>query len=256
VHRLSYSALALYARCPYRFYAERIAGLSPADEAAEATGGGLTAAELGDGVHALLELAPGIPAAASAVRERYPGATDEDIRRAQELVDAWCSSGLAARVSGLEGVRRELPFAFEQDGVLLHGRFDLFHPGDGRSLVVDYKTNRLDGASPAEVVDAEYRLQRLVYALAALRAGAVEVEVVYVFLERPDEVVDVVFTSEDTDRLGEELSAAVGQINVGSFRPTPGEHACPGCPVLDRVCAGPRLPIARVPESVGSPVPG
>ena len=61
----------------------------------------------------------------------------------------------------------------------------MFHEADGKALVVDYKTNVLEDASPEEVVERDYRIQRLVYALAILRAGASEVEVVYQFLQRP-----------------------------------------------------------------------
>ena len=35
VRQLSYSALALYERCSYRFYAERLAGLRPLEQAHE-----------------------------------------------------------------------------------------------------------------------------------------------------------------------------------------------------------------------------
>jgi ATP-dependent helicase/nuclease subunit A len=112
---------------------------------------------------------------------------------------------------------------------------------NGRALVVDYKTNRLEEITPAEAVDAEYVLQRLVYVLAAFRAGADEVEVTYVFLERPDEPVTQVFARSEAALLESELSAAIAAINAGEFRPTPSEFACPGCPALDVVCAGPRL---------------
>ena len=47
------------------------------------------------------------------------------------------------------------------------------------------RRTRSASATPAEIVEADYRLQRLVYALACFRAGADEVEVVYQFLERP-----------------------------------------------------------------------
>ena len=66
---------------------------------------------------------------------------------------------------------------------------------DGRALVVDYKSNALDGARRRRRSSRpSTALQRLVYALACLRAGATEVEVVYQFLERPDEVVSTTFT--------------------------------------------------------------
>jgi hypothetical protein len=148
---------------------------------------------------------------------------------------------VATRVAALDGVRRELAFAFEHDGVLLHGRFDVFRMVEGRALVADYKTNRLDDLSPAEVVDEEYALQRLVYALAAFRTGATEVEVVYVFLESPADPVVAVFRLDDVSGLEERLSEAIRRIHEGEFRPTPSELACAGCPVLDVVCAGPRL---------------
>jgi len=54
------------------------------------------------------------------------------------------------------------------------------------AVVVDYKTNSLAEGTPEEIVESDYGLQRLVYALACFRAGAKEVEVVYHFLERPD----------------------------------------------------------------------
>src|SRR5581483_3581387 len=69
VRRLSYSALALYERCPYRFYAERLVGLRPVaasgwgggvgdghgEPALDAASPGLAASEVGDAVHKLLE---------------------------------------------------------------------------------------------------------------------------------------------------------------------------------------------------------
>ena len=110
-----------------------------------------------------------------------------------------------------------------------------------KALVVDYKSNVLDGADPHEIVDAEYRLQRLVYALACLRDGAQEVEVAYQFLERPDDVVSATFSADDLPELEVELSDAISRIRAGVFVPTPSEFACADCPALDLVCAGPRL---------------
>jgi hypothetical protein len=49
------------------------------------------------------------------------------------------------------------------------------------------------------------------------------------------------FAREDAPRLEEELGEAIRRIREGEFRPTPSEFACPGCPALDVVCAGPRL---------------
>ena len=171
----------------------------------------------------------------------YPTATEEELERVRTLVAAYCDSELATRIAGLAGVKAERPFAFEHDGVLFHGFLDVFHAGGGRALVVDYKTNVLGELTPAEVVGNEYRIQRLVYAVACFRAGSDEVEVAYQFLERPEEVVEALFTRDHVPALEQELSAAIGRIRSGVFEPKPSEHVCPGCPALDVVCAGPRL---------------
>ena len=243
VRRLSYSALAVFERCSYRYYAERIAGLR--ERNAGASGGvGLAATEIGDAVHRLLELvdlaAPVVPDI-EVVRTWYPDVSDAELDRISTFVTAYCESELAQRIAMLAGARPERPFAFEHDGVLLHGRLDMLHRDGPRALVLDYKTNALGDRAPDEIVDAGYRLQRLVYALACFRAGAEEVEIVYAFLERPDAVVSATFTRADIPELEAELSAVIARINLGEFVPTPSEFACSGCPALDVVCAGPRL---------------
>jgi ATP-dependent helicase/nuclease subunit A len=257
VRRLSYSALALFERCSYRYFAERVLGLPPvaARPAGEADPNevptGLAGTEIGDAVHRLLEsiplsapVAPSRPELDATVRAWYPSAADDELDRIAGLVDAYCASELARRLAVLEGARPERPFAFEHDAVLLHGRLDVLWREEGRALVVDYKSNVLDGADPDEIVSAEYGLQRLVYALACLRDGAEEVEVVYQFLERPNDVVSATFSATDLPRLEAELSAAIARIRAGDFRPTPSELACADCPALDLVCAGPRLGLA------------
>ena len=248
VRRLSYSALALFELCSYRFYVERFVGLR---ETKPMLGDGdrepgLAATEIGDSAHVILEgldLADPRPPEdmAATVRARYPTASDEEVARIGALVEAYCSSEIAQRLAGLAGATVERSFAFEQDGVLIHGRLDVFHEADGKALVVDYKTNVLEDASPSEVVEREYRIQRLVYALAILRAGASEVEVVYQFLERPSDLVTQCYKEEEAAALGSELSAAIAAIQAGEFKPTPSEYACSTCPALNLVCAGPNL---------------
>jgi ATP-dependent helicase/nuclease subunit A len=255
VRRLSFSALALFERCSYRYYAERVAGMRPTDVRNAAPGTtGLAATEIGDAVHRLLErvdLRDPLPAAdlPALVRGWYPRVSDEELERIGGFVRAYCESELARRVATLEGARPERPFAFEHDGVLLHGRLDVLQLDGERALVVDYKTNTLEEGTPEEIVDKDYRLQRLVYALACFRAGAQEVEVVYHFLERSDAVVSTTFPRAQLPELEAELSEAIARINAGEFRPTPDEFICAGCPALDVVCAGPRLRSAVAAEA-------
>jgi ATP-dependent exoDNAse (exonuclease V) beta subunit len=210
---------------------------------------GLAGTAIGSAVHAELELMDlAAPAVSDDLEERvrvaYSAAGDEELALIRSLVEAYSSSELAARVAGLEGVAKERHFTFEHDGVLLHGFLDVYHRHAADALVVDYKSNALGDDTPEEIVDRSYRLQRLVYALACFRAGAERVEVVYQFLERPDAPVATTFVRDQMAELETELSAAIEHLRRGEFRPTPSEFACAGCPALDLVCAGPRLPAA------------
>jgi ATP-dependent helicase/nuclease subunit A len=242
VRKLSFTALSTFEQCAYKYFARY--GLGMSERPVEVEGDGPTersGAEIGSIVHALLEE---IDLAAPVV----PELEDELVRG---FVTAYCESDLARRVAVLEGVEKERHFTFEHDGVLVHGYLDAFYLRDGRALVVDYKTNLLGEASPEEIVEADYGLQRLVYALACFRAGAEEVEVVYHFLERPEAPVEAVFARADVPELEAELSAAIAQIQAGEFPPTPSDFACAGCPALELVCAGPRLR-QGIPEVVAS----
>jgi ATP-dependent helicase/nuclease subunit A len=243
IRRLSFTALASFERCSYRYYAERLVGMR-ALRPAGGDGEGLGALNVGDAVHRLLEtidLRKPQLVDVDRVRGWYPHVTDEELQLIGGFVESYCASPLARRVAELDGAQTEVQFAFEHDDVLIRGFLDLLHSAGGRALVVDYKTNALEESSPQEIVDQEYRLQRLVYALACFRSGAAEVEVVYHFLERPDAIVSTLFTSDDVSALEAELSVAISRIRAGEFVPTPSEYACAGCPALDVVCAGPRL---------------
>src|SRR5204863_1546173 len=116
-----------------------------------------------------------------------------------ELVDRFAAGEVCRRLGRATGVRREERFRFllGETGVLIGGVFDVIaREAGGRTLVVDYKTDRLDGAEPQALADRDYATQRLVYALAALRAGAAEVEVVHTFLELPQRPAVATYTRE------------------------------------------------------------
>jgi len=229
VRRLSFTALSMFEQCGYKYWARYGIGLAERD--VPRGDGGMSGVEVGSRVHELLEH---IDLAAPVV----PEIEDERVRA---HVTAYVDSPLAHRLGSLPGVTKERHFTFEHDGVLVHGFLDVLQLADGKALVVDYKTNLIGESSPEEIVEADYRLQRLVYALACFRAGAEEVEVVYTFLERPNEPVEARFTLAELPELEAELSAAIARLQAGEFRPTPSEFACAGCPALDLVCAGPRL---------------
>jgi ATP-dependent helicase/nuclease subunit A len=118
------------------------------------------------------------------------GLTAEHGEVAEALLDpvrAWLGSRLfEERVRHAARSRAELSLLLPVAGSMLRGSIDLLVETDsGPPLLIDYKTDRLDGADPVEKV-GRYEIQRDIYALAVAEAlGHAEVEVAYVFLEQP-----------------------------------------------------------------------
>jgi ATP-dependent helicase/nuclease subunit A len=177
--------------------------------------------------------------------------TDDDVRDIEALLDRFLSSEICARIRAARRVRQELPFAYGLDRVLINGVVDVHAEEPERLLVVDYKTDALDGRDPEAVCDEKYSGQRLVYALAGLRTGADEVEVAYCFLERPDPVVSRRFGQADRSRLEAELLDLAGGVIAGRFEPTdePHRELCQFCPGQPDLCSWtPDRTLAERPE--------
>jgi ATP-dependent exoDNAse (exonuclease V) beta subunit len=253
---LSYSALEAYRRCGYRFYVQRVLGLP--DEAparGEPAAGGEPAGEddarsRGLLAHAALEeldfQRPRVPDEAELVRlaaARGLAVDRAEIRELVRLLGAFAASPLRARLAGARRVRREHPFALALSaagggGPLLTGVIDaLADEQDGGALVVDYKTDRLR-RNPGGDRDL-YPVQRVVYALAVLRAGAPTVEVSHCFLEAPEVPVSRRYSAGDADRLEREIHALADGLGCGRFpvAERPHRELCLTCPARRRLCS-------------------
>jgi CRISPR/Cas system-associated exonuclease Cas4 (RecB family) len=157
-----------------------------------------------------------------------------DLERALALTEAFWLTPVSSR-TGLARAGKEVAFCFAREGVVLSGIMDLVWQEGDSWFIVDYKTNVLQGRSPAEVASG-YDLQSCVYCLAALLAGAREVSMEFLFLERPEEPVRLTFSSGDLTRLEEKLDAVLAEIRRGDFPPVRGV-ACGRCPLAE-VCSG------------------
>src|SRR5262249_51443067 len=154
----------------------------------------------------------------------------------------FASSELCARLARATDARREERFAFELDGVLINGAIDvLARERDGTTLIVDYKSDRLEEADPVAIVQSAYATQRLVYAVAALRAGAARVEVAHLFLEAPERPATIAFEHSELATLEQELRALAAGVLERRFEvsPTPHRPLCAGCPAEGGLCSWP-----------------
>jgi ATP-dependent exoDNAse (exonuclease V) beta subunit len=129
---------------------------------------------------------------------------------------AWLdSSFFAERVRDARS-RAELPLLIEVGGTVLRGSIDLLVEESGKPpLIVDYKTDRVDGTAPAALA-ARYEIQQAIYALAVAEArGAPEVELAYVFLERAEEPVVTTWGAEEIEAGRRRLEAEIARVRKG-----------------------------------------
>ena len=262
IESLSYTTLSELERCGYRFYLERILGLEenhPPARAGSSTEG-LEARARGTLAHRLLEsvdfarpIAPSAKEVGAAARElgiRVGGGEREEIA---ELIGAVAASarstfgagapGPAARIAIAEQVRREHPFAFSlgPGEPLVTGVIDLLaREADGGILVLDYKSDRVDANEDlTAVVEREYGVQRLLYALAVLRDGAPKVEVIHWFLQRQPGWVGAGYVASDRRELEERLAARIGRARELGFSVSDQPHRglCETCPGRAGLCS-------------------
>jgi hypothetical protein len=249
VSRLSYSALSSYARCGYRFHLERVAGLHANEDVVPgADHGDIDALARGTVVHELLEAmdmctgaVPDDETIAAKIAEHGGKPSSAAVADARRLVEGFAASALRQRLGAAQRVRAEVPFAFNMRSLLITGYLDVLAHEDDGVLVVDYKSDALDGREPAELCEERYGGQRTVYALAALRSGAQRAEIAYSFLERPDDIVSTVFTAADAPALEERLGEMAEGLVSGRFEPTatPNRDLCGTCPGRAALCSWP-----------------
>jgi RecB family exonuclease len=153
---------------------------------------------------------------------------------ARELAARFQMSSLARRAGAATRVQREFEFLLAIDDVVVQGRIDLWFEEDGRLVLVDYKTDDVDGEGAAERAQ-DYALQLRLYALALQRVtGRLPNQALLSFL-RPDVVVAVSLEAD-------QLEAAVGSVRAlrqaqseMRFPPEAGPH-CRRCSFYRGLC--------------------
>jgi ATP-dependent exoDNAse (exonuclease V) beta subunit len=266
---LSYTALAEFDRCGYRFYLERVLGLPPDERVAASAGSGRTTEGMagtvrGSLVHRLLETldfrraeAPPPELVLRVAAELGAAPSADEVQEIAALVAAVADTELGDRLASAPRVWREYPFAFSlgDDRPLMTGVVDLIaHEMGGSWLVVDYKSDRVGDADLQALTERAYGVQRRVYGLAALRGGALTVDVVHWYLQRPAEPVTVRFAADEADALAAGLSDRVALLRAGRFAVSDRPHRdlCLTCPGRGGLCLHP--PSLTLRESPEDPI--
>ena len=169
------TSLAVFANCPRKYFLERYIGWSPASHG-DGVSEGISAADLGSAVHAVLAGKPG----------PHPP-------EAQGLADVFLRSDLGRRAAASPRAAREWDFIAELDGTLVRGSVDLWFEENGETHIVDYKTD-------ATVRTAEYAPQLALYALAMEKALGKRPAAAWLHFLRHRIVVEQIPPRRDTAR--------------------------------------------------------
>lgn len=224
----SYTALALYERCAYRFFAERMLGVGTVDAV-----GGDDPRAFGSALHGALQaLAEGRVVDEDRLRvlAATHGLDDAGIARLSAAVDAFTASP----AGGLLGSgRAEVPFTVRVAGGIVAGSMDLVVRDGDAGTVVDYKT----GSSP-DADATRYAPQADIYALALLVAGCTGVTVRFVRVEADCAETVFTFGSADRERIATRIEEAFARMGRGEFGRLASFDAgvCPDCPVSGGLC--------------------
>jgi ATP-dependent helicase/nuclease subunit A len=138
---------------------------------------------------------------------------------------AWLESGFfAERIRAVRSSRSEVPLLIEVADTILRGSIDLLVEGeDEPPLIVDYKTDRIESSTVAELA-ARYEIQQAIYALAVAEArGVPEVELAYVFLERPEEPVIALWGRDEVAAARRLLEAEIAKVRRADQAPDEAE---------------------------------
>lgn len=251
--RLSYSSLSSYGRCGYEYYLRSVLRLPRADPgdlvAPSQSPAGIDPLLRGSIVHELLEQLdlrdprlPSTDAVVSLAAAHDADFGDEQVAECLALVAAFIDGPSITTLRTARAISQERGFAFAlDDGPLVNGIVDVLADlGDGRSIVLDYKSDQVtEGEDLEDRVRADYGVQRAIYALAALRGGAESVEVVHLFLNRPDEPATATFTLADVPALEDEIRSKAAGLLAGDFTPTETPHRdlCATCPGRAALCS-------------------
>ncbi|MBI2988071.1 MAG: UvrD-helicase domain-containing protein [Deltaproteobacteria bacterium] len=150
----------------------------------------------------------GLATVALALGKKY-GLRDDEALKGVEIITWGLKSDLLQRAARAEGLWRELPFVYVQNGTLIEGFVDLVFEEGEELVIVDFKTDRVMGQELEERTRL-YATQGLVYAMALERITRKKVkEVVFLFLSAKAEKSIPLEQSEfrRVERLVEEVSA-------------------------------------------------
>jgi len=151
----------------------------------------------------------------------------DDLRRFSE-------SDLYNQIVEAEEIRREEPFAFIEDKVLVRGNIDLIYKSGNNLVIVDYKTDNI-GIDELNNISYAYTLQIGIYALAVYRAEYTMPSKMVLHFLTPGLSREISCNQNVIDDVSNTLSKVIKSISTENFSPVRSDK-CDICP-YSNLCA-------------------
>ncbi len=212
------TGLSLFANCPRKYYLGTYLGYEGHARPAAAPEAGLTAGELGTAVHALLA-----------------GSGDPDPDpQAVRLAQVFRESALGVRASRAVRVEREFDFLMTVEDLVVRGQIDLWFVENGGLVIVDYKTDAVNGPEAHQRAQ-EYAWQLRLYGMALEKLTGLPAREAWLHFLKPNTPVRVDLTPsllESPEQIARDFQDAQDRLD---FPLTEGPH-CRRCDFYKDLC--------------------
>lgn len=217
------TSVTLFKACPRRYFLGRYLGFEEHPQAPHGREHVIDdetpdAGEFGREVHDLL----------AEIRLPHPS------RQALELAAAFKLSDLGRRAAAATRCEREFPFMMAVGDVIVQGRIDLWFEEGVELVVVDYKTDQVEGIEVRERA-TEYALQMRLYALALERYTGRLPNRAYLYFLRPGVIVPVSLAPGALDAAFDAVRSLAAAQNAMEFPLCEGAH-CFRCGFYKGLC--------------------
>jgi ATP-dependent helicase/nuclease subunit A len=235
----SVSEITEFASCARRFYLRHRLGLplemlteetvEPGDEPSETESDTSRAAAIGYGIAVHEIFARTEPTSKSladlaAKISAQHGLSEEETAKAADAVRTFFANPDVKSILTTGSVHRELPFLWKFQEKLIRGQVDLVVVNDDGFQLVDFKTNR--GSDPDSIA-RRYRLQMILYALAAESLFKRPATQVSLYLTEAGRFVDLAIGDSDIAEAKSLLGRIFEADRLGRYPAH--EERCDGC---------------------------
>ncbi len=146
----------------------------------------------------------------------------------KDVLYRFSKSDLYARIVKAEEIKREEPFAFVENDVLIRGNIDLIYENGDNIEIVDYKTDNI-GIDNSNGISKEYEIQIGIYALAVYRAQYIIPSKMVLYFLTPGLSHEISCNQNVLDDVLNILSNAIKSMSTGNFSPIR-SNRCDSCP--------------------------